>query len=1251
MRNILTILLVLACLHVSAQNTYDKAWKALNENKWKEASDLLVEAGNDPSTYADAFITRIYMEEYKGTQTQIKNFLGGFYPKIENPYPYIYALWFNDAVAGDYKKKEQENQVDLLKKLVADQNAPGSLVAAANYQLGMHYLFANELNNARRYYDQIGNIRNWQFAGPFENLSESGHYKNFGPLENPGPDAVFKTITNADVKWFTPAKENTDGWTPVSFHFNNSTAVVYAQNFIQSPEDQVVNCSVGVSGSVKVWINDELVISEAKERTTELDAYTVQCKLSKGTNRVLIQLGYTSNSYPNFIVRFTDEKFRAIPTITGSPVYVAYPKLSGDSKKYEVKAPFAEEYFKAAINRQPGNILNYMLLADVYLRNRKVIEARNIITAALEKSPSNCLLRRKMIEVLIKENNRTLLLEEIERIKQLDPESLLVLDLNIKELFDNQKYTEGSAELDKRIRLYGEDESSAYYKILLLVQDKKFDDLVKQVEKMYARYPTNAKVLEIMYTVKQEVYKDKKAAMKVYENYMKNNFNFGIYMKYAEFLEAQGENGKAFEIKKKMTELFPYSPSEFFTLSAYYYGIKQYDKAEESIRKSLAIAPYNEDYWEQLGDIKNERKSALESREAYNRSLQYDPNQYSIIAKIRKLDGKPEAYTLFPQLNIESIIKADDLNAAKNKDYGYYYILDQKDVVVYPGGATEEFYTCLIRITNDKGIDRYKESSISYGNYQSLLIEKAEVIKKNLSRIQGERNDNEIVFTNLEAGDVIVYKYRLQSYLYGRMAKEYTDRYYFGGQIYSAVTRYNLLMPKDRTINYTVLNSSLKPVTKDVEDFTMYTWEKVNATPDEDEPVMPPLSDVSAVLHISTIPSWKEISDWYRDISNNKAEEDFEIIALYNKLFPAGTKSQSQFQKARIIYDYIEDNIRYSSVSFRQSAYVPQMPATTLTTRLGDCKDLSSLFVTLARMAGINAYMVLVNTRDNGQKETLYPSVDFNHCIVKAELDKKEYYVELTDSYLPFTSLPNNLNGATILEIPNKSSANNSELKFLQAPNRTPDVIKRNITIKPNGSDLDISVKTIKYGHPSSSTRATYLDMDEDKQKKDIETTVASGYKNVVNVQSVSFSKLDKLNDSVEYNYDYKVKNEIAEIGTLRTFRIVYPDVVASLNNFTSDKRTYPVEYSAYEDVDLYETTVTITAPQGTKFTELPASESFSFKDMKFSLQYTLKSPDKLVVTRRFSNKREVIPAADYAAFKSFFEKIIKAEQKFIAYK
>ena len=341
---ICTLIVFYTCVAWSQNTNYEKAWKALNENNRIQAAQFLSLAMKDPATAQDAYLTQLYLSIYNGKEDDVTDFAKSFYSVAPNPYPYVYALWFNKSLLGDYGKK-LDYQLKLIDQIIADDKAPGTLVAAANYQKGMHFLFSNNFEKAQHFYDAVSSVKNWQYVGPFENLSESGFYKNYGPVDHPENDAVFKSLTNADVKWITPPTEITDGWTPVIYQFKKKTAVVYAQSFVTAPADENVYLNVGVSGSIKVWVNDELVIAEYKEKVTEMDAYTVKCDLKKGANRVLVQLGFTDAAYPNFSVRFTDAGYKAIPGISGSHNFIAYTKSTNSTKKYTPVPVPAEVFF------------------------------------------------------------------------------------------------------------------------------------------------------------------------------------------------------------------------------------------------------------------------------------------------------------------------------------------------------------------------------------------------------------------------------------------------------------------------------------------------------------------------------------------------------------------------------------------------------------------------------------------------------------------------------------------------------------------------------------------------------------------------------------------------------------------------------------------------------------------------------------------------------------------------------------------
>lgn len=1199
---------------------------------------------------ADEFIYNIYQKTYEGRESTVSDFETSFFDKVENPYPYIYALWFNNAVLGDYGKKRFEHQVKLMDRILADPKAQGTVKAGAYYQKGMHYVFSNDLATGLSIQKNIGSIQEWQYVGPFENISHSGFHKNFGPLDHPESKAEFSSSTNAKIKWFVPSHAIQDGWTALCNHVQVSTGVVYAQSFVTSPADQEVYCSAGGGGALKIWINDALIFSDETERATEFDAYIIRTKLQKGVNRILVQTSFTNNDYPNFSIRFTDKTCQPISGLTASATSRPYVKAT--SIPAESVQHFAEAFFQEKIDADPKAPLNYLLLGDVYLRNKKLNEAHELLQRAVATQPENNLLRMKFIEILGREGDRTRMLEELSRLRQSDPKALLCLEIDITSDISNQHWEDALQKIDSRISTYGESLEAQAKKLDILIQQRRFQEFVSLAEELYQKYPDNPNINRIMFAIKREVNKDTPGALQIYEKFLQTNYHYGLERDYAQSLVTNGQPDKGNAVIEKIIKSYPYEPNIASEFSSYYFSAKDYTKSEALILEALKLSPYNEAYWSRLGDIKREQQKNNEAIEAYQKSLLYDPNQYQVINKLRLLKGKSESHKLIPAIDVDKLAKEVTGLEAQAADAGYVVLLDERNIVIHPSGAFEEFHNYIVKIINETGIGNFKESSISNGNGKSLMIELAEVIKPSGAHIRAERNDNEVVFTNLEAGDVVVFKYNYKNYITGRFADQFTDKIYFGGDAPIARKRYTLMIPPTKKFTNVWSFSPIQPTVKDVEDFKLYTWEARNLAAVKAEPYMPAWVDIVPVLHISTLAKWQEIANWYSDIANQSSTESYDLKLLITKLFTdEELKSMNQFEKGRRIYEYILNNIRYSSVSFRQGAFVPQPAFITLNTRLGDCKDLSNLYIVLCKMVGIEGRMVLVSMHENGEKDMLVPSVSFDHCIAKVQLDKKEYYIELTSRYLPFTSLPNDIINSTILEIPRKNEAFVSELRILSPPTRAMDIVRTTIAMKPEDTDLVVDVLTSRTGNRASLLRYSYNELSPEKLQQSLEESVAANYKNHVVIEKAGpLTQIDNLVDSASIHYTYRVKDEIAEIGSMRTFKLQYPDVVGLLSHFPANTRRYPVNYNAYEDTDYYETLIRVDLPEGKKFLELPANEAVTFRNMSYKLTFRLVTPTQLEVVRTFSSNRNAIPASEYPAFKVFLEKVVKAEQKMIGF-
>ncbi|HUC79455.1 MAG TPA: DUF3857 domain-containing protein [Flavisolibacter sp.] len=1224
-------------------NDYDDAWKAIHQKNFKEAKRLLQNATKNPATALDAYLTLAYIQAYQGNESKMDGLTETLLQNQKRD-PYLFALWFNGAVLGDYGKKAP-HQFSLLNKIFTDNAFNGSIQSAAHYVKAMHYVFAHEFGKAKDEWNAIGAINDWQLAGPFENLMGSGFNNTNGPISNAEANATFKGVNDINISWFVPSVANREGWVFTHSHIPYNSAIVYAQAFINVPEDTKALLNVGGGGSLKVWVNDGLVLAESKERNTELDYYKNYCQLKKGYNRVLVQLGYTDNSKPNFIVRFTDENLNPLKGLTATAQWQAYTKGPAAGNAQSLRH-FAEEYFESKTTKESANLLNYILLAQTYLRNERTTEARQVIEKALAMSPDNPLLKFELIQCLLKTGNRTLLMQEVEWLKENDPESYINYQLKINDLIEEEKYNDADEALAKMKSLYGETEYYLKTKISLLGKQEKVEEFLKLIAAANSTHPENTEFLKMAYQVRKLVTKDVKGAFSIYEKYLKNNYNYGILTDLADDYKEQGMNNKYLDVLKELYSFAGYDPTYSSQLSKYYFEQQDYSKALDYAQQSLKLAPYTGRYWNNLASIQEQMNKRQEAIASLRKAIYYDRTNYDARKKLSNLEGKTDLYKLLPETDAYAQIK----KAPVDNKYDYSYVVDEKAVIIYDAGASEEFIQYAVKIHTQKGIDSWKETYLGYDdNNQSMIVEKCEVVKANGSKVPAERNGSQVVFTGLEAGDAINVKYRIQNYYRGRLSKEHWDKFIFNAFVPSASSRYTLIVPKNYPITTEISNGKLEAVVKEVEDYKMYKWESQNMAAIKSEPYMPVLNDVGTILHVSTLKSWADVANWYSDLSYQDNSNNFELAATYNEIF-ADKKQLTNLQKARRIYEYILTKLRYSSVSFRQSGYVPQDVSKIISTRLGDCKDVSTLFVELAKKAGIPAQLVLVDTRDNGSKDMLLPSVDFNHCIVLAKIDGKDYYLELTDNNLPFGSLPNNLNGALTLIIPPHGQKSTETLKPLVSPTRMQDKISRVVNVSLNGKDQKLAIKVKRTGHLTSGWREDYATLSEEKQMEEFEQNVSGGYKNPIKLEKLSFVGLNDLSDSLIIQYEYTAKNEVVEAGSMKMIRLPLFDQVATVDNFSADKRDYQVEYWNYENTDVYESEVNIHLPAGQKFIEIPTDQSFAFKGNTYSLKF-VQAGDKLKVLRTAKLVRENISASEYTAFKKFLSDIVEAESKYIVFK
>jgi hypothetical protein len=94
---------------------------------------------------------------------------------------------------------------------------------------------------------------------------------------------------------------------------------------------------------------------------------------------------------------------------------------------------------------------------------------------------------------------------------------------------------------------------------------------------------------------------------------------------------------------------------------------------------------------------------------------------------------------------------------------------------------------------------------------------------------------------------------------------------------------------------------------------------------------------------------------------------------------------------------FVQEQIRYVSISIAQGGFRPSSPEQVLERRFGDCKDKSLLLTTLLRQLGMDAQPALVNTRRGRVLDSRLPTpYAFNHAIVRMRLGNDTYWLDGT---------------------------------------------------------------------------------------------------------------------------------------------------------------------------------------------------------------------------------------------------------------
>jgi predicted Zn-dependent protease len=1232
-----------------AQTTEKKVWELLLANKREDARKLFdKELKSKINENVDYFLLDVMLQYEMGQLIFDDQILKQFTTICKNK-NYLYPIWYkpymmdnpNNNGFNDYTYKK----IDYL--------ASSEMFAKDPLVIYFKAVCDRKRKNYQGFNDNIKKlnaIEDWQYCGVFENLNDSGLETELEPEFYSNNDKLFDANSNGKIGWYIPEEKQNEGYHFYSNESEYGEGIIYSQVFIDSPSDKEVFLNFGTSSSIKIFVNDAEIYVNNMAKNTDLNAFRLKFNLLKGTNRLLVKFS-TNSANDNFFLSITDENLNKISDLTISNKYKTYNKSSIEQLNVQELNPQFEDYFKELISKNPDNMLYKILLFEVYTNNSKTDLANDIIEELTIKYPKSSLIKiLQMNNYSQKGDNQKV--EEIKKNMEVNDENYyfnIINKIQDKDWFQ----TTSIIELEKfreKSNAFKIDQITILIDFMIASRKSDIALMNKKMEELFAKCNNNEFYFTTFSSIYEKLNNDKSKAIKLLEDLVEKKDNLIALTQLRAYYSAANRKDEVEKIVSDLCLRYPFSNDLRVDYINLLVDDKKYSEALVQVDKALLNFPYSFSLLEKKGTICYSLNNTKEAEKFIRQSLSHNSGNGDLRKKLYDITKTADEIEEVSTKDIYKVIK-QRRNSKLKGDFGVTTLLDEYIVNILPEGGRKSKVTYLYEITSEKGIDELKEYTI--GAYYNTIL-KSEIIKENGSIVPAEEGDGTLVFTDLKVGDVILIQYERYENSFGRFYKDFDISCYFNSYYPSVESIFGFIYPEGLEYVSNFINGSVPSTTKKINNKTLNLWKRTNIPAMSlSEAYSPNFSDLTNTIRISTIKSWKEISNWYSDLVKKNLKIDKITKKTFDEIFPDGTARISQEEIAKKIYSYIGNNIEYSSLDFRQSGFVPQKPAKTITTKLGDCKDVSTLFVALSQLAGMKANLVLVTTNDNGFTSMTLPSNDFNHCIVRVIIDGKEYFLELTDKYLPFKALPSSLYNANALVISFEKTENETS-KIISIPFE--NALKNSATTMTTVTIDDKSKSFTNTFTVSGANKSYYNEIfsaatTEDIRKKKFEEDYSIKLKKVVALLSSKIIKNEIYDKDLIFETQFTISEKVQTVGSLKITDIPFLDKVYTRDIIALENRKYDINYFLYETNNEYNSDVILNIPQDKKFTEIPESKTFTFKNHNYNITFELIKSNVLKVVRNVTLNWDKIAVSDYLDFKKYVEDVITAEEQIIGFK
>ncbi|MCB9544869.1 MAG: hypothetical protein H6706_03130 [Myxococcales bacterium] len=755
--------------------------------------------------------------------------------------------------------------------------------------------------------------------------------------------------------------------------------VAYGVAGVQVKQAGDYELRLSTTDPIKVWVNEVLVFAGSRLASWSFDGVVVPVKLRAGTNRVLIKTAHGESGAWMLVARVTGPGGE--PLVGDALVQVKADAAIAEGEK-PVERPFSEETLIPRAVEGVADGPRKGMLAAAFTEDVGLAVPRVKIAEALSQAYPDALLVRWLKAAALWDNqergNTSDLLNDLsERFGA----ELPLLALKQARFWDQQNLREKARrQLTALWQAHPDRDGAAFALADLLEREKWHEERCQILEQVDARQPGLEHAREALAAC-YEALRFYPRAEAIYMDLLKNLPNSYTALKRMHWLRQGNDDYQgARAFAERWAAAWPHDREAWESLGETLRRARDPAGARKAWGRLVEMAPMAAEAFDRLARLAMQGGDRAQAISLWKEALARDPENESLANRLQYLAPEKSGPWLADVPDEDALEAAvrqrETVKALDGTDL--IYLMDDEVTSLAPDGSTINVVTLVAHAVNQAGRDNLTQMSLRSSRARVMHAFAVDPLGRRIeaSSIRG----GVVRFRQLGEGSTVVLQYRVDQRPDGYLARFLARQWWFQAPgVQTVVSRWVLWAPKGTTfLEEGRGDYQHEQVEKD--DQVRVTWMARDTPPVLIEPAMPTLSEVAWHVAVSSVPDWDTFWRWEKALLQDAFRTSPEVEALAAAL-AEGAKTPAE--KVARIHAYLMTNIRYQQDYEGHIAGVkPHAAPVVMARQYGDCKDKAVLFITLAKLMGIEVHFALVRTRDGGPVRLKVPMQQFNHAIV-----------------------------------------------------------------------------------------------------------------------------------------------------------------------------------------------------------------------------------------------------------------------------